>query len=169
LRHFGTTQQMQTISKELSAQFSGSRRLISFDYYDGTTSGIVHLESEQLDYKYDLVAWDDKQDDRVFCLTLLGAVLDGLVDALSVLGKPTWPCWYPVWQFPSEPIRIEIEKVIESITSKDTGYTIAILAKDPCTSTAQAVRLTGDSAAMAEQFRQTHALQDFGNWLRIFQ
>jgi hypothetical protein len=154
--------------KELSQRFSGPRRLISFDYYDGTTSGVIRLDNERLDYRYDLVSWDGEQNRRIFCISPLDAVFDNITDALSPLGKPTWPCWYPVWKFSSESQKRETEHLIDFLAGTSSGYVNALLTADLCKSSVEAIALSGVSGQMAEEFRRTHIQQGFHKWISFF-
>jgi hypothetical protein len=157
-------------SSDLVRSFAGPRRLISLDYYDGTTSGLIRLDEAATDYRYDLVAWDSNQDIRVFCLSSLAPfAFDKAVEVISILGKPSWPCWYPLWKFTSQQEREATERRLNAIVGDQSGpYAVAVLCADLCGEITRAMTLSGESYQMAEEFRHTRAKQPFEKWLIYF-
>lgn len=74
-------------------------RVISLGFYDGTTSGLAQVLDSSGDVawcRYELVAWDDGQDTRVFCL---GSIQEEAFESAQVLlsetEEPSWPVWFP--------------------------------------------------------------------------
>lgn len=73
-------------------------RIIALGYYDGPTSGVVQCSVCSSAYKYEIVAWDDNQDLRIYVLAPLREELFvDFVKTLSELEAPKWPVWVPRW------------------------------------------------------------------------
>lgn len=74
-------------------------KMIIFDYYDGELSG-VYAEDEACEViaRFDLLAWDDNQDWRFFCIGRIpnGNVLfKKMVQFYAQFEKEHWPVWSP--------------------------------------------------------------------------
>jgi hypothetical protein len=58
----------------------------------------------------------DELDLRLFGLRPLPPqTLDQLADLLSQYIKPHWPVWVPLWRFPTEGIRMEIDSQVDAL------------------------------------------------------
>lgn len=91
-------------------------RMIILDYYDGPMSGAAQCPSG-LAFRFEMLAWDDRQDTRVFSLTPLPpGRFAALTVTLSRLGEPRWPVWAPNWDGVSqdgEPLEREVERALD--------------------------------------------------------
>ena len=38
-----------------------------------------------------------------------------IVDLLAPTHTPQWPCWCPIWKFPSQEIQVDVEKKLDRI------------------------------------------------------
>jgi hypothetical protein len=87
------------------------RRVLSLGWYDGTTSGLAQCSQCSAAFKYDLIDWDSDQDRRMFAFSPIGVQeFEHVVTLLSRNEKPSWPFWFPKWQFTSiEKARVKSE------------------------------------------------------------
>ena len=70
-------------------------RLIAFSLYDGPIAGLIECASTGEQFLFQLLAWDRKQQNRVFSLSPIDArVGTKLVASLSQLDQPVWPEWW---------------------------------------------------------------------------
>lgn len=75
-------------------------KVIAFAYYDGPTRGVAQCSVCASAYKYDMVAWDERQDVRVYVLAPISKeVFVEIVNILSESDLPNWPVWVPRWEF----------------------------------------------------------------------
>jgi len=112
-------------------QRSPFQRILSFGYYDGTTAGVAQCVGCSVAYKYDLLAWDEDQDMRIFGLAPLpSGSFSELLAASAVLGEPRWPTWVPVWQFSSETIQNKVESRIQAVLNKAGPLTFVVATND---------------------------------------
>ena len=148
---------------------AGPRRLVSLGYYDGTTNGLLSFEKPGLAFRYDLVSWDSGEDWRVFCLSpLIPNDFEAAVHALSVLGEPRWPCWFPPWEFSSDAEKLGVEQALEAILNRSGPYRMAVLSRDLCTSTRAAVNIIARPGGAVEQFTRDRQIQPYEKWLPLF-
>src|SRR5712692_1783644 len=78
-------------------------RMISFSYYDGTTSGLTQCAVCGREYCYDLLSWDEKQDVRIFGLcSVAGGSFHELTTLCSGHETPRWPEWHPEFKLQSD-------------------------------------------------------------------
>jgi len=141
---------------------TNTSRLISLGFYDGTTSGLIELETEVV-FRYDVVSWDDHQDRRVYCLARMPApAFDELVKLMSPLETPHWPQWFPRWVFSSD-----IERSVDKILDQAGPYSVVGLGTD-VTAIDDALGLEAQSYDKAQEFRRTGQRQPFNDWLPLF-
>src|SRR6266446_338033 len=71
-------------------------KIISFSYYDGTTSGAAMCGVCGREYFYDLLSLDDNQDVRIYGFSSIQAgSLGDLTEICSRFDTPKWPEWHP--------------------------------------------------------------------------
>jgi hypothetical protein len=141
---------------------ANTSRLISLGFYDGTTSGLIELEPGAV-FRYDVVAWDSGQDQRVYCLARMPArAFADLIELLSPSEAPRWPQWFPRWEFSSEG-----QQSVEKILDQAGPYSVAGLGTD-ITAIDVALPLEGQAWERAQELRRTGKLQHFHDWLPLF-
>ena len=115
-------------------------------------------------FRYDLVSWDEDQDQRVYCLAPVTLdAFDRAVEALQGLGEPTWPFWNPVWIFTTEECRIAAERILDTLVG--TGeYNIAVFTKDLSRRVEEAVSLSEERRKLATKFKIDRVIQSFHLW-----
>lgn len=90
-------------------------RMVVLDYYDGPVSGAAQCPSGPA-FQFEMLAWDDRQDTRVFSLAALPPEnFERLTEALSRFGEPRWPVWAPNWGEASqenETLEREVERLL---------------------------------------------------------
>jgi hypothetical protein len=91
-------------------------RQVALGFYDGPTSGMVQCEVCSAVYRFLMMDWDDRQEVRVFSLASLPVQsLEQVIQTLSPYDPPSWPLWFPKWQFPSNDIRQSVDRRIDEI------------------------------------------------------
>jgi hypothetical protein len=92
--------------------------VIGLGFYDGVTNGVLKTADGSV-YTFDLTDEQynpDGLDRRTFELAPLPATaLDAIVRALEPHLSPRWPCWVPLWKFPSEDARLDAEAAVDRI------------------------------------------------------
>lgn len=89
-------------------------KILSFGWYDGTTSGLLQCSRCSAAFKYDLIDWDSGQDRRVFALSPMEAErFDQTVKVLGGDARAKWPLWVPRWEFDSTEEKERIEKEVD--------------------------------------------------------
>jgi hypothetical protein len=73
-------------------------KVVSLDWYDGTSAGAAMCSQPSLAFRFDLIALGPCQEQRIFAFSPL-AVEDfkQLVELLSKTEAPEWPMWFPKW------------------------------------------------------------------------
>jgi len=106
-------------------------RIIAFDYYDGPTSGVIQCKQCLDAYKFEMLAWDEGQDVRVFSLALLPShTFTRLMKALAPLGSPSWPVWVPVWEYQTDSLREAVEQEVQYLLNEADSPQYVIAAQD---------------------------------------
>ncbi len=96
-------------------------RVIAFGYSDGPTEGVLQVGDGGEVYQFSLideleVGGSDSAEVRLFGLSRLPSqVFQKLVDVLSPYSKPQWPVWVPVWRFPDDVIRQEVDRQVGAL------------------------------------------------------
>ena len=89
-------------------------KVLSFGWYDGTTSGMVQCSRCSAVFKYDIVDWDSDQDRRIFALSPIEPdKFDQIVRVLGGDAHAKWPFWVPKWEFDSKEEKKRIEKEVD--------------------------------------------------------
>jgi hypothetical protein len=93
-------------------------QIIGLDYYDGVTAGVLKTASGSV-YRFDMVDEEfnpDGLDRRTFVLAALPTrAFDTILSAIAPHIAPQWPCWVPIWKFPTEETRLSIEELIDQV------------------------------------------------------
>ena len=98
-------------------------RLIALDWYDGPTEGVLQLGDSGPIFRFQMlderIGSPENEDVRVYGLYPLPVEsIDRLVELLSPTHTPNWPVWWPIWKFPSDDVRLGIEKQTDEIMSQ---------------------------------------------------
>ena len=108
----------QNLYGRAAAGPTGCRRLLIFGYYDGATDGVLETASGEV-YRFDFVDEvrdPDGRDRRTFLLRPLPAdALDRLAAVIAPYIPPAWPDWLPIWRFPDDAVRAEVESQMDAI------------------------------------------------------
>jgi len=73
-------------------------KVISLDWYDGTTSGVVTCSQFMSAFRFDILAWGPYQDTRIFAISPLAVEdFEQIVRLYGDIEVPVWPYWYPKW------------------------------------------------------------------------
>ena len=97
------------------------RRLIVFGYYDGATDGVLEADTGDV-YRFDMQGEGynpDGLDRRTYLFRPLAS--DALDRLAAVIGKyipPSWPGWFPIWEFPDTDAQAAVENQIDAILSE---------------------------------------------------
>jgi len=98
-------------------------RVIAFDYYDGPREGVLQLGEGGEVYRFSLFdvirpapAHPEEEDIWLFALSRLPPqTWDRLIDLLAPYLQPRWPVWVPLWRFPTEAVRKQIDAQIDAL------------------------------------------------------
>lgn len=71
--------------------------IIAVDFYDGPVSGVVRCSSCRSVLRYKLLAWDERQEKRVFALAKMPSHAWDQIVALYSYDQPRFPVWVPKW------------------------------------------------------------------------
>jgi hypothetical protein len=78
------------------------KKTIALGYYDGATSGLAQCGNCPVAYRFELIAWNSNQENRIYSLAEIEPqVFESIVHTLSLIEVPRWPYWIPRWQFKS--------------------------------------------------------------------
>jgi hypothetical protein len=70
-------------------------RLIAHEIYDGPVSGLIMCDDTGETFVFQLLAWDERQSLRAFCLSPLGHdIAARVIAALETVLPPRWPEWW---------------------------------------------------------------------------
>lgn len=94
-------------------------RVVALDWSDGPTGGLLQIGDADI-YRFQLIdsrsGSPEEIDIRVYGLhPLPGDAMDRLVDALAATQAPQWPVFCPIWTFPSEDVRVRVEREVDAI------------------------------------------------------
>ncbi len=97
------------------------QQAIVFDWHDGPREGLCELTRPECCFYFKAIeerAADDDLDDRFFRVapTPPGSVKNAL-SILDALGLPSKPIWVPIWNFPTEEIRLKAERQLDDLVN----------------------------------------------------
>jgi hypothetical protein len=91
-------------------------RFVSLGYYDGTTSGVAQCSDCSSTFRYELAAWDSRQNIRVYSIASLPRnSFDTVVKLLSAVDEPRWPFWYPKLSSEPSPLNVAIDAELSRV------------------------------------------------------
>src|SRR5262249_1476868 len=89
--------------------------IMALDFYDGPVSGLMRCQDCQSVFRFELLAWDETQETRVFALAKLpNKVFNQMVELYSY-DQPQFPVWVPKWQEISDQARRHRDKARQSL------------------------------------------------------
>jgi hypothetical protein len=116
--------------------------VIVLGYVDGPTHGILECGTTGATYKFDILERDDV---RFYSLAPLPQ--DSVADFVRLLGpyqQPRWPVWCPLWSFPSESVRKELEHETDRVLARAGPVEWIVAAEELSQDILAARRLTAD-------------------------
>jgi hypothetical protein len=106
-------------------------KILAFDYDDGPTEGLAWSEHCLVSVKFDLLAWDERRELRIFSLAPLPPhSFAEVVAACSVMGSPRWPVWVPIWRFATEQQRLVAEQAVDNVLAGARPPELVVAARD---------------------------------------
>jgi hypothetical protein len=132
-------------------------RLIAFGIYDGPTSGIIFCRDSQEPFLFRLLAWDERQKQRVFSLAVLdGLVVTETVRQLEGLEPANWPEWWlsGKWQGDEQ---VRVRAMLTSLTTS-TAHVKAVVVSEQLLHVIQRARRISTPAEEA-MFRRMNVRQ----------
>src|SRR5262245_65937806 len=106
-------------------------RVVVLDWYDGPIGGVLQIGNNGPAYRFALL--DERQsadeaDVRVYGLCPVPSHgFERLADGLSQHSKPRWPVWVPVWQFPTDESRQDMESLADDIVNRAGPLTWVVI------------------------------------------
>jgi len=74
-------------------------QVLCLDFYDGPISGLARCKESDLAYAFEMIAWDDEQDNRIYSLAEVDAqVFDAVAEIFYGKTKPTSSFWCPRYE-----------------------------------------------------------------------
>lgn len=117
-----TTAALHTLIPEGKSDPSPIQRVIAFGWYDGPEEGVLQFGDDGPVFRFTTLFKQPETDDVETWVYGLFPLPDGslqrIADALSKYAPPRWPCWVPVWKFPTENDSQSIDQLIDSIVAQ---------------------------------------------------
>jgi hypothetical protein len=85
------------VSAALRGKSSPFAEIIAVEFYDGPVSGVVRCSKCSSVLQYKLLAWDERQEKRVFALSKMPSHAWDQIVALYSYDQPRFPVWVPKW------------------------------------------------------------------------
>jgi hypothetical protein len=115
-----------------------------FDYYDGPASGLVECGPGGAVLTFRMVAWDDRQEQRIYVLQPTPAEsFDQAARAARPAGEPAGPWWGPS-VFPTEQDRERCFRECERILREAGPVEYVIQAEDEIPGPLRSIHRVGD-------------------------
>jgi len=110
-------------------------KIIVLGYYDGPISGLLQCADCPTAYRFELIAWDSNQDNRVFSLAEVDSdVFESVIHTLASVQEPKWPIWVVDWKFEStteeKRIHDSIDRALEKASTAKLVIATPHIAKD---------------------------------------
>jgi hypothetical protein len=150
----------------LQNQKSPFQKIIAFGYYDGPTAGAAQCAECLESYKYDLLAWDENQDIRVYSFAPLPSQsFQQIVKECSVLGEPRWPIWCPTWEFDLKETEERVEAEIKRILSRAGQVEFVLASENLAGDILSLKRLTDKDQSKFQNFASAKDQNNIQDWL----
>ena len=124
-------------------------QVLVLGWYDGPEEGLIRCGRCMRVYHFKFLGFADEEQG----IRLLGLApvpddsIDRVVQALSPYMSPRWPTWLPLWQFPTEHERQQVDSLIDGILAQAGTTTLVITASNPAETIYQARRVTAQEAS----------------------
>jgi hypothetical protein len=162
---------LKSCCRSLETGYSGESpfaRLISLDFYDGPTAGVVECGSCGSSLAFQLLGWDAMQDGRVFLLQYLPT--GSFVECERACpGAPAYPSWCPRWHFPDEESRIRAESAIAAIQASAHLPGILVHSTSPLATVESSARLPEGLYGKALKSIEGRESADYRYWISVLE
>jgi hypothetical protein len=135
-------------------------QVLVLGWNDGPEEGLIRCGRCLREYHFKILALvDEDQGIRLLGLAPLPVgSIDRVVQALSQYMSPKWPTWLPLWQFPTDSERQEVDSLIDGILAQAAPTTLVITASNPAETIYQAKRVTAHEA---------NRINDWVSWSQV--
>ncbi len=144
-------------------------RVISIDWYDGTTSGLALDSQHKLAFSFGLLDWGPCQELRIFALSPLP--ITGFDQAVMLFSKSEaqkWPIWYLGW--PSElPEQERTRSELGAILALAGSPEFAFASQSRFQTILAATRLSTPARAFLPTAREAHGSGHFDYWQKFLE
>jgi len=110
------------------------RQTIALGWNDGPVEGVCALAHPRREFVFWLLDErynPDGLDDRLYALCELPiGTVDKILSLLTILGSPCNSVWVPVWIFPSDQQKEEVEKEIDNLLKSARPANIIVHSRD---------------------------------------
>lgn len=107
-------------------------RIVVLDWHDGALSGLAICRLCSQVFRFDVLASDGDDRERIYAFWSLPASIHAVVsDLLAALGPPRWPLWVPVWSFTAAQVQTEVEERLDQAFSDAHGPEWIAVATQP--------------------------------------
>src|SRR6266404_64464 len=156
-------------SEATSEVFSGSRRMIAFDFYDGPVSGVMNDLDTNRAWRFTMIDWDDRQEVRVFAMAPLPKdAFQKIVDALSQYEPPKSPFWFPLFNYSDLEIKHAVERKIDEAIASAAGVTHIIVTSRWGDTILAERSVEKDNLPSIQACDSTTGFDSTGGWLELF-
>ena len=141
-------------------------KIVSRDWYDGTTAGVAQCARCQTCFKYDIIDWDSDQERRIFALSPIEVrEFESIVQLLSESDSPTWPFWSPKWWQLTSPEKERITEEMDRCLARAKSPEFLLASDWKLETIFAAKRLTGSTRyRLPPVFDGLPANNDFSYW-----
>lgn len=118
----------------LEARDIKTSQVIVFDWFDGPRAGVAKFSLPPCEVEFKVrreYHCAEDLDDRLYELaTLPPGSIGAILNALSILGTPSETLWIPIWNFPDDRVRRDIESTIDRVLSLAKPSQVFLQSKD---------------------------------------
>ena len=135
-------------------------QVLILGWYDGPEEGLVRCGKCKTVYHFKLLGFvDEEQEVRLLGLARLPSdSIDRVVQALAPYVSPTWPTWLPLWRFPTDPERREVDSLIDDVLSQAGPRCLVIATSNPAEEVVQ---------ARGVSLQEAHEVLDWISWSHV--
>lgn len=122
-----TTTTMPSEVREGLCDPSPIHRVMAFGWYDGPEEGILQFGDHGPDFRFATLFKQKESDDAETWVYGLFPLPEGslqrVVDGLSKFVHPRWPCWVPIWKFPTDGDTRLMDQLVDGIIAQSGPLT----------------------------------------------
>jgi hypothetical protein len=104
--------------------------IIAIEFYDGPVSGLARCSSCRSVLQYKLLAWDERQEKRVFALAKMPSHAWDQIITLYSYDQPRFPVWAPKWvELPKDELEKQENALLTVFRQREEWSWIALMSR----------------------------------------